>query len=207
MARYTGPRYRLSRAYGVNLDPDSGIRPIEDKCRFTSLPGKGTTQRRGKFSNYALQKNMKQMMRHHWGVLERQFKRYYREADRRSGSTGDNLLLLLESRLDNVVYRMGFGVTRREARQLITHRAVTVNGQIVDKPSYSIKPGDVVEIREKCRSQVRIQASIELSRQRPDFEWLEVDYDQFSGVFVSRPDPEQFHEMFKVNLVVELYSK
>ena len=206
MARYTGPRYRLSRAYGVNLEPDSGIRPIEEKCRFTSLPGKNG-QRRGKLSNYALQKNMKQMMRHNWGVLEKQFRRYYREADRLSGSTGDNLLTLLESRLDNVVYRMGFGVTRNEARQLITHRSIKVNGVLVDKPSYTVKPGDVVEVREKSRSQLRIKAAIELASQRPEFDWLEMDYEQFSGIYSSYPDPARFYDMFKVNLVVELYSK
>jgi small subunit ribosomal protein S4 len=140
-------------------------------------------------------------------VLERQFHKYYEEADRQKGSTGDNLLRLLESRLDNVVYRLGFASTRAEARQLISHKAITVNGHTVNIPSYMVKPNDVIEVREKSKGQLRVATALELAQQRPQSQWLEVDAKEMRGIFKSYPDPADFPAIFKVSLVVELFSK
>ncbi len=206
MARYIGPKCKLSRREGTDLLLKSGIRSIESKCNLETRPGQHGS-RPGRLSDYGVQLRMKQMIRRYYGVLERQFRKYYQEADRQKGSTGENLLKILESRLDNVVYRMGFASTRSEARQLVTHKAVLVNGVVVNVPSYLVKPNDVIEIRDKAKKQLRISAALELAKQRSQPSWVDVDSKQFKGVFKAYPDSSEFPAAFKVSLVVELYSK
>lgn len=206
MAKYLGPKCRLARREKTDLGLKSGIRDIETKCKFDRTPGQHW-QRRGRTTEYGVQLRMKQMIRRYYGVLERKFSLYYKEAERIKGSTGENLLRLLESRLDNVVYRMGFAVTRAEARQLVSHKSILVNGHVVNIPSYSVKPGDVVAIREKSKKQLRITAAVELTAQREPVAWVEVDDKALSGVYKSLPDLDQLPPEFKVNYVVELYSK
>jgi small subunit ribosomal protein S4 len=206
MARYIGPKCRLSRREGTDLQLKSGIRSIETKCNLERTPGVHW-QRRGRGTDYSVQLRMKQMMRRYYGVLEKQFRNYYFEADRLRGSTGDNLLKLLESRMDNVVYRMGFAATRAEARQLVSHKCLKVNGSVVNIPSYQIKAGDVVEIRERAKSQLRIKAALELAQQRAPLSWFEVDAKAMQGSLKSQPEVTELPAEFKVNLVVELYSK
>jgi small subunit ribosomal protein S4 len=206
MSKYIGPKCRLSRREGTDLQLKSGIRPIESKCKLDTLPGQ-FGQRRGRLTDYGVQLRMKQLIRRYYGVLERQFRNYYEEADRGRGSTGEQLLKILESRLDNVVYRMGFAATRAEARQLVSHGALAVNGTRVTIPSYRVKPNDVVEVREKSKAQLRIGAALELAQQRKQPEWLDVDAKQKRGIFKSYPDMSELPSEFKVNLVVELYSK
>ena len=206
MARYLGPTCRLSRREKTDLQLKSGIRSIDSKCNIERTPGQHW-QRRTRTTDYGLQLRMKQVLRRYYGVLEKQFRQYYKDADRVKGSTGDNLLQSLESRLDNIVYRMGFAVTRAEARQLVTHKAVVVNGHSVNIPSYVVKPGDVVEIREKSKKQLRIKAALELAQQRAPSLWVEVDAKKMLGTYKSLPDISELPAEFKVNLVVELYSK
>lgn len=206
MSKYIGPKCKLSRREGTDLQLKSGIRPIESKCKLESLPGQHG-QRRGRLTDYGVQLRMKQMIRRYYGVLERQFRKYYAEADRKKGSTGEELLKILEARLDNVVYRMGFASTRAEARQLVNHGAVMVNGTVVNIPSAAVKPNDVVEIKGKAKDQMRIAAALELAQQRKQPEWLDVDAKQKKGTFKSYPDINELPSEFKVNLVVELYSK
>lgn len=206
MAHYLGPKCKLSRREGTDLMHKSGVRPITTKCKLDTLPGQHG-QRRGRLSDYGRQLRMKQMIRRYYCVLERQFRNYYEEADRQKGSTGDNLLRLLESRLDNVVYRLGFASTRMEAKQLISHKAILVNGRSVNISSYIVKPNDVIEIREKSKGQLRIATSLELAQQRPQSQWLEMDAKEMRGTFKSYPDPADFPAIFKVSLVVELFSK
>jgi small subunit ribosomal protein S4 len=206
MAHYLGPKCKLSRREGTDLMHKSGVRPITTKCKLDTLPGQHG-QKRGRLSDYGRQLRMKQMIRRYYSVLERQFHKYYEEADRQKGSTGDNLLRLLESRLDNVVYRLGFASTRAEARQLISHKAITVNGHTVNIPSYMVKPNDVIEVREKSKGQLRVATALELAQQRPQSQWLEVDAKEMRGIFKSYPDPADFPAIFKVSLVVELFSK
>ena len=206
MAKYTGPKCRLSRRERTDLQLKSGIRAIDTKCKIDRIPGQHW-QRRGRNTDYGIQLRMKQLIRRYYNVLERQFRKYYHEADRRKGSTGDNLLIILESRLDNVVYRMGFAATRAEARQLVNHKAVLVNGEIVNIPSYQVKSGDVVEVRERAKSQLRIKAALELAQQRNPVSWVDVDTKAMSGKFKDVPDIAELPAEFKVNLVVELYSK
>lgn len=206
MAKYIGPKLRLSRREGSDLQMKSGIRPIESKCKLETLPGQ-FGQRKGRLSDYGLQMRMKQRIRRYYGVLERQFRKYYAQAERMRGSTGEQLLKILESRLDNVVYRMGFGATRAEARQLVNHGAVMVNGKRVTIPSYQVQPGDVIEIHEKSKSQLRIDAALELAQQRKQSDWLDVDVKQKRGTFKAYPEISELPVEFKVNLVVELYSK
>lgn len=206
MARYLGPKCRLSRREKTDLQLKSGIRPIESKCNLERTPGQHW-QRRTRTTDYGLQLRMKQILRRYYGMLEKQFRSYYKEADRRKGVTGDNLLRLLESRLDNVVYRMGFASTRAEARQLVAHKSIVVNDGIVNIPSYQVKPEDVVSIRERSKKQLRIGAALDLAKQRPDSEWLSIDPKAMSGTFVRYPDMSELPSEFKVNLVVELYSK
>jgi small subunit ribosomal protein S4 len=197
----------LSRREGVDLRLKSDIRPVESKCKFSTVPGQHTGSR-GRLSDYGMMLRMKQVIRRYYGVLEKQFRRFYKEADRMRGSTGDNLLRLLESRLDNVVYRLGFAATRAEARQLVTHRSILVNGEVVNIPSYLVKPNDVIEVREKSKTQLRIKGALELAPQRGvQPHWLEVDAKNMRGVFKHHPDPSDYPSEFKVNLVVELYSK
>lgn len=206
MARYTGPRCKLSRREGTDLFLKSGVRPFESKCRAESIPGQHG-QRRGRLSDYGVQLREKQKVRRVYGVLEKQFRGYYKEADRLKGATGSNLLQLLESRLDNVVYRMGFGSTRAEARQLVSHKAVIVNGKTVNVPSYKVKAGDVVAIREKSQNQLRISAALELATQRGFPTWVEVDAKKKEGTFKAMPERSDLSADINENLIVELYSK
>jgi len=206
MARYIGPKCKLSRREGTDLYLKSGVRPLESKCRADTAPGQHGA-RRGRPSDFAVQLREKQKVRRIYGVLEKQFRNYYKKADRQKGPTGENLLKLLERRLDNVVYRMGFGSTRAEARQLVSHKAVLVNGQSINIASYSVAPGDVVSIREKSRNQLRISGALALSAQRAPVCWVEVDADKYEGTFQALPEREELPSEINENLIVELYSK
>lgn len=206
MARYLGPKCKLSRREGTDLFLKSRARPLESKCQIDKLPGVPGT-RPGRMSDYALQLREKQKLRRIYGILEKQFRLYYKEAARRKGSTGENLLQILECRLDNVVYRMGFGSTRNEARQLVSHRSVLVNGQSVNIPSYQLKPTDTVAIREKSKKQLRIQNAINLAEQYGLPDWVDVDTKKMEGVFKSIPERSELPSEINEQLVVELYSK
>ena len=206
MARYIGPKCKLSRREGTDLFLKSGARALESKCNIESAPGQHGA-RRGRQSEYGTQLREKQKVRRIYGVLERQFSSYYKEAARRKGATGENLLQLLECRLDNVVYRMGFGATRAESRQLVSHKAITVNGSTVNVPSYQIKAGDVVAVREKAKNQLRVAQALELCAQRGRVEWVEVDAEKKSGVFKSVPVRSDLSADINESLIVELYSK
>jgi small subunit ribosomal protein S4 len=207
MAKYTGPKCRLARREKTDLGLKSGIRSIDTKCKLDRLPGQHW-QRRGRSSDYGTQLRMKQLIRRYYGVLERQFRNYYKAADSLKGSTGGNLLKLLESRLDNVAYRIGLASTRAEARQLVNHKAILVNGNIVNIPSYQVKPGDVVEVRSKAKAQLRIRAAMDFAQsQRTQSSWIDVDAKDLKGTFKDLPDLSELPAEFKVNLVVELYSK
>ena len=206
MARYIGPKCKLSRREGTDLFLKSGVRPLESKCKIESVPGQ-QGQRRSRLSDYGLQLREKQKLRRMYGVLERQFRKYYKIAARRTGSTGENLLKLLECRLDNVVYRMGFAATRAEARQLVSHKAIEINGSSVNIPSYQVKAGEEVAISEKSRKQLRIQSAMDIAKQVGLPEWDEVDENKLSGVFKSVPERADVLPDINENLVVELYSK
>lgn len=205
MARYIGPTCKLSRREGTDLFLKSGVRSLDSKCR-AGAPGQHG-QRRGRLSDYGVQLREKQKVRRTYGVLEKQFRNYYREAARLKGATGANLLTLLERRLDNVVYRMGFGATRAESRQLVSHNAVLVNGGKVNIASYQVKAGDEVGIREKSRDQLRISSALALAAQRGEVEWVEVDASQKVGTFKRVPDRSELPADINENLIVELYSK
>ena len=206
MARYRGPSLRLSRREGTDLYLKRGIRAIESKCNMDTAPGVHGA-RRGRLSDYGLQLREKQKVRRIYGVLEKQFRNYYKKAAAMKGNTGENLLSLLEKRLDNVVYRMGFGSTRAEARQLVSHKALKVNGKVVNIASYQVQPGDEVEIRERKKGQLRIQASLKIAATREACEWLEVDDKNLKGVFKAVPDRADLGTEINENLTVELYSK
>lgn len=206
MARYLGPKLKLSRREGVDLGHKSGVRAIETKCKIEVVPGQHGA-RRSRLSDYGLQLREKQKVRRIYGVLERQFRNYYKEADRIKGATGSNLLQLLESRLDNVVYRMGYASTRGEARQLVSHKAILVNGESVNVPSYSVKADDVVSVREKSQKQARIVAALELAAQRDKPEWIEVDAKKMEGTYKRLPERTELDASINENLIVELYSK
>ncbi len=206
MARYLGPKCKLSRREGTDLFLKSGVRALDSKCKAEAVPGMHGA-RRGRLSDYGLQLREKQKVRRTYGVLERQFRSYYKEAARQKGSTGEVLLQLLESRLDNVVYRMGYGSTRAEARQIVSHRQITVNGQSVNVPSYQVQEGDVVAVREKSKTQLRIKAALELAAQRAPVEWVEVDAAKMEGVFKARPERSDLSADINEHLIVELYSK
>jgi small subunit ribosomal protein S4 len=206
MARYLGPKLKLSRREGTDLFLKSGIRPLDSKCKADVVPGQHGA-RRTRLSDYAIQLREKQKVRRLYGVLEKQFRNYYKKADRQKGATGENLLRLLEARLDNVVYRMGFGSTRAESRQLVSHKAIVVNGQTVNIPSYQVRDEDVIAVREKSKSQLRIQASLQLSAQRSAVEWVAVDGDKMEGVFKRPPDRSELPSEINESLIVELYSK
>ena len=206
MARYTGPKCKLSRREGTDLFLKSARRPLDSKCKLESRPGQhGAKQSR--VSEYGTQLREKQKIRRMYGVLERQFRTYFAEAARRKGATGENLLQLLESRLDNSVYRMGFGSTRAEARQLVSHGGLLVNGKAVNIPSYLLKPNDVVSLKEKTQKQLRVQDALKLAEAHGFPNWVEVDAKKFSGVFKSLPDRQEFAADINEQLVVELYSK
>jgi small subunit ribosomal protein S4 len=207
MARYLGPKCKLSRREGTDLFLKSGVKPLEGKCKLEVPPGGIKGERRTRLSDYGVQLREKQKLRRMYGVLERQFRNYYTKAAGRPGSTGENLLRFLEGRLDNVVYRMGFAVTRSEARQLVSHKAITVNGDGVNVPSYQCNAGDVIAVREKSQNQARIAASLALAAQVGFPDWVEVDEKKFSGTLKALPDRDQILPDINENLVVELYSK
>ena len=205
MARYRGPRLRLSRREGTDLMLTSGTRAIESKCKFENKPGNAMS--RGRLSDYGTQLREKQKVKRMYGVLEKQFRNYYLKSARMKGNTGENLLNLLESRLDNVVYRMGFATTRAEARQVVNHKSVEVNGKVVNIPSYDLKPGDEVTVREKNKEQLRIKAAVELAKSKDGLSWLEVSFDDMKGKFITYPDRSELSSEINENLIIELYSK
>lgn len=206
MARYIGPKCKLSRREGTDLFLKSGVRALDSKCKADVVPGVHGA-RRGRLSDYGVQLREKQKVRRMYGVLEKQFSNYYKEAARLKGATGENLLQLLEGRLDNVVYRMGFGSTRSESRQLVAHKAILVNGATVNIPSYQVKPGDVVAVREKSKNQLRIQSALDIAAQRSPVSWVEVDAKKMEGKFVGKPERADLSQEINENLIVELYSK
>ncbi|MCG9766783.1 30S ribosomal protein S4 [Vibrio alginolyticus] len=206
MARYLGPKCKLARREGTDLYLKSARRSLESKCKMESASGQHGAKK-PRLSDYGLQLREKQKIRRIYGVLERQFRRYFAEADRRKGSTGELLLQLLESRLDNVVYRMGFSSTRAEARQLVSHKALTVNGQVVNIPSFQVKAGDVVAVREKAKKQVRIQEALGLAAQIGMPSWVSVDATKMEGTFKNVPDRAELYSDINEQLVVEFYSK
>ncbi|OGT82490.1 MAG: 30S ribosomal protein S4 [Gammaproteobacteria bacterium RIFCSPLOWO2_02_FULL_52_10] len=206
MARYLGPKCKLSRREGTDLFLKSRARPLESKCQIDKIPGEQGSKAK-RLTDYAVQLREKQKLRRIYGILEKQFRRYYHEASRRHGSTGENLLKLLECRLDNVVYRMGFGCTRNEARQLVSHKSITVNGKSVNIPSYQVRPADIIAIREKSKKQLRIQDSLNVAEQYGLPEWVEVNAKKMEGVFKSVPERAELSQEINEQLVVELYSK
>ena len=207
MARYIGPKCKLSRREGTDLMLKSGVRALDSKCKIEQPPGQHGASRKGKLSDYGTQLREKQKVRRIYGVLERQFSNYYKEAARLKGATGENLLQLLESRLDNVVYRMGFGATRSEARQLVSHRSITLNGRRVNIASMQVQPGDVIAVYEKSRTQLRIKSAMELASQRGTHTWIAVDYAKMEGAFKSLPERADLPSEINESLIVELYSK
>ena len=207
MARYLGPKCKLSRREGTDLFLKSGVRPLDSKCKLETPPGTTAGQRRGRLSDYGLQLREKQKLRRMYGVLEKQFRNYYKKSARRKGSTGENLIRMLEGRLDNIVYRMGFATTRAEARQLVSHKAITVNGNVVNIASYQTAAGDTISVREKAQKQMRITGAMEISSQMGLPDWVDVDEKKLSGVLRSLPEREDVLSDINENLVVELYSK
>lgn len=206
MARYLGPKLKLSRREGTDLFLKSGVRAIDTKCKIDNAPGVHGA-RRGRLSDYGVQLREKQKVRRIYGVLEKQFRNYYKEAARLKGNTGENLLQLLEGRLDNVVYRMGFGATRAEARQLVSHKAILVNGKVVNVPSFNVTANDVVSVREKAKNQARIKAALEIAAQRELPTWIEVDSNKMEGMFKRLPERSDLSADINEHLIVELYSK
>ncbi|HAS7776007.1 TPA: 30S ribosomal protein S4 [Vibrio cholerae] len=206
MARYLGPKLKLSRREGTDLFLKSGVRAIDTKCKIDNAPGVHGA-RRGRLSEYGVQLREKQKVRRIYGVLEKQFRNYYKEAARLKGNTGENLLQLLEGRLDNVVYRMGFGATRAEARQLVSHKAILVNGKVVNVPSFNVVANDVVAVREKAKKQSRIKAALEVAEQREKPTWIEVDVNTMEGTFKRMPERSDLSADINEQLIVELYSK
>ena len=206
MARYIGPKCKLSRREGTDLFLKSGVRALDSKCNIETPPGMHGA-RRGRLSEYGVQLREKQKVRRIYGVLEKQFRNYYKEAARIKGATGENLLQLLEGRLDNVVYRMGFGSTRAESRQCVSHKAILVNDKLVNIPSYQVRPGDVVSVREKAKNQLRVKGALDLSSSRAPVSWVEVDASKMSGVYRSVPERTELPADINENLIVELYSK
>ncbi len=207
MARYIGPKCKLSRREGTDLFLKSGSKPLESKCKLQVPPGGIKVERRQRLSDYGTQLREKQKLRRMYGILERQFRNYYQEAARRPGATGETLLKLLECRLDNVVYRMGFAATRAEARQLVSHKGIQVNGDAVTIASYQVKAGDVVQIREKSKKQLRVQNALTVAAQVGFPEWLDVNEKEMRGVFKAAPNRDDVLPDINENLVVELYSK
>lgn len=206
MARYLGPKCKLARREGTDLFLKSGIRALDDKCKAETIPGQHG-QRRGRLSDYGVQLREKQKVRRMYGILEKQFRGYYKEAARQKGATGENLLQLLESRLDNVVYRMGFGSTRAEARQLVSHKAIQVNGVTVNIASYQVAEGDVISVRQKAKNQLRIKSALEQSGHRAQVEWIDVNADKLEGQFKHKPERSELPPEINESLIVELYSK
>ena len=206
MARYIGPKCKLSRREGTDLFLKSRVRSLDSKCNMEKLPGQSGDRRR-RVSDYGLQLREKQKVRRIYGVMEKQFRNYYKSAAQRKGATGENLLQMLESRLDNVVYRMGFGATRAEARQLVSHKAIMVNGKVVNIPSYQVNADDEISVREKAKKQGRIQGALSLAEQYGFVDWVEVDPKAMKGGFKRIPDRADLSAEINEQLVVELYSK
>lgn len=206
MARYTGPRCKLARREKTDLSLTSGVRALDSKCKLDTAPGVHGA-RRGRETEYGTQLREKQKVRRIYGVMERQFSNYFKEAARLKGSTGENLLKLLECRLDNVVYRMGFGSTRAEARQLVTHKGIQVNGKTLNIPSHSLSAGDVIAIREKAKKQLRVHGALALAQSRVSCGWIDVDTSELKGVFKQAPERSDLPPDIYEKLIVELYSK
>jgi small subunit ribosomal protein S4 len=206
VAKYTGPKCKLSRREGVDLELKSALRPLDSKCKLDQIPGQHGA-RRTRLSDYALQLREKQKLRRIYGVLEKQFRNYYKAAAGQKGSTGENLLSLLETRLDNVVYRSGFGSTRAEARQLVNHKSIMVNGKVVNIPSYQVKPDDVITVREKAKKQTRIADSLNLAKARGIVDWISLDENKLEATFKNVPERTDLPPDINEQLVVELYSK
>ena len=207
MARYLGPKCKLSRREGTDHFLKSGIKPIENKCKLNTIPGSKVGSRRERLSDYGIQLREKQKLRRMYGVLEKQFRNYYKKASKAKGSTGENLLKLLETRLDNMVYRMGFAVTRAEARQLVSHKAIIVNGSIINIPSYEISASDEISVTEKAQQQLRVKNAVNIASQLGISEWLSVDLKKLKGTVSSIPEREDILPDINENLVVEYYSK
>ena len=207
MARYLGPKCKLSRREGTDLFLKSGIKPIENKCKLNTIPGSKVGSRRERLSDYGIQLREKQKLRRMYGVLEKQFRNYYKKASKAKGSTGENLLQLLETRLDNMVYRMGFAVTRAEARQLVSHKAIIVNGSIINIPSYEISASDEISVTEKAQQELRVKNAVNVASQLGISEWLSVDLKKLKGTVSSIPEREDILPDINENLVVEYYSK
>lgn len=206
MGKYRGPTCKLSRREGTDLFLKSRGNPLENKCKIETKPGQHGS-RRSRDSDYAVQLRAKQRIRRMYGVLEKQFRNYYKKADQQKGSTGINLLNMLEQRLDNVVYRMGYAGTRAEARQLVSHKAITVNGAVVNIPSYQVHEGDTVEVREKAKKQERIIGAMSVAEEMGFPEWIEINSKSLSGIFKRVPERDELPAEISENLVVELYSK
>lgn len=206
MAKYTGPKCKLSRREGVDLELKSSLRPLESKCKLDQVPGQHGA-RRTRLSDYALQLREKQKLRRIYGVLEKQFRNYYKAAANQKGSTGENLLSLLETRLDNVVYRSGFGATRAESRQLVNHKSILVNNKIVNIPSYKVRANDIISVREKCKKQTRITDSLGMAKQKGISDWITLDESKLEATFKNVPERSDLPPNINEQLVVELYSK
>jgi small subunit ribosomal protein S4 len=206
MAKYTGPKCKLSRREGVDLELKSALRPLDSKCKLDQIPGQHGA-RRARLSDYALQLREKQKVRRIYGILEKQFRNYYKQAASRKGSTGENLLQLLERRLDNVVYRAGFGATRAEARQIVNHKSVLVNNVVVNIPSYQVQDNDVISIREKAKKQTRIADAMNMAKQNGIVEWISVDESKLEAVYKNVPERSDLPSDINEQLIVELYSK
>ena len=207
MARYLGPKCKLSRREGTDLFLKSGIKPIESKCKLNSIPGSKVGSRRERLSDYGNQLREKQKLRRMYGVMEKQFRNYYKKASKLKGSTGENLLKLLEGRLDNMVYRMGFAVTRAEARRLVSHKSIMVNGQVINIPSYQVNASDEISVTDKGKDQLRVKNAVNISSQLGISEWLSVDQKKLKGIVNSIPEREDILPDIQENLVVEFYSK
>ena len=207
MARYLGPKCKLSRREGTDLFLKSGIKPIENKCKLNTIPGSMVGSRRERLSDYGIQLREKQKLRRMYGVLEKQFRNYYKKASKTKGSTGENLLKLFETRLDNMVYRMGFAVTRAEARQLVSHKAIMVNGSVINIPSYEVSASDEISVTDKAQQQLRVKNAVNIASQLGISEWLSVDLKKLKGTVSSIPEREDILPDINENLVVEYYSK
>ena len=208
MARYIGPTCKLARREGVDLGLKSPARGLESKCKLAQVPGQHGASRRQRLSDYALQLREKQKVRRTYGLLEKQFHNYYKKADKMKGATGRNLLQLLESRLDNIVYRMGFAVTRAQARQMVSHKSIKVNGSQVNIPSYQVKPGDIISIADKAKNQLRLKEAIALAQEMDLVAvWMEVSNEKMEGLYKAYPDRNDLPPDINENLIVELYSK
>ena len=207
MARYIGPKAKLSRREGTDLFLKSARRSLDSKCKLDVKPGQHGAKSGARTSDFGNQLREKQKVKRMYGVLERQFRRYFAEADRQKGNTGETLLKLLESRLDNVAYRMGFGSTRAEARQLVSHKAFTVNGNVVNIASYQVKAGDVVAVREKAKKQTRIVEALSLAEQIGMPSWVSVDSKKMEGTYKAMPDRSDIAHDVNESLIVELYSR